>query len=435
MSGMDAEVPKEQGVRARLMALAFAPGHPAVGEGFPGASLAGIELPGATLRRADLSGADLTRADFTDASCGGMKLAGASLEQATLARADLTAADLTRVRGGQAGFSGALLEDAVLDGGAFRFSHFDDAVLDGASLVGVDLWGAVLTGVSAERACLRDAHLDEAKAVGGHFRGADLSGASLRRADLSGVGLQGAVLRGANLDGACLRGADLTHAVLPFVDLTNCDLVHVRLADAWLERTRMTVAQLGGAVGEEVAGEYAAAYDAYTALELNFRSLGRGDDESWAYRRRRRMGKLAHRALVRGAFARRLTLSSLLAACRHGWSWFVDGFVEWLSDYGESLPRVFRAIVVVLLVFAAAFWVTGGLAPREDMPESLHRGWAVQVLDHLLFSLNSMTTVGPGQVELKPVSELAVLLSSLETVFGTVLIGLFGFVLGARMRR
>ena len=401
----------------------------------PNESFAGAILPAAALRGLDLAGTDLARADLSDAMGGGVKLAGACLEQATLSRADLTGADLAGVRGGQAVLEGALIEDATLDGAAFRFAHFNDAVLDGSSLVGTDLWGAVLSGLSAERTCLRDARLDEAKAAGAHFQDSDLSGASLRRADFSGACLRGATLRDAQFNGASFHGADLTGAVLPFADLVGCNLVHVRWAGAWLERTRMTAGQLGGAVGEEAARDYRAAYDAYTALELNFRSLGNGEDESWAYRKRRRMGKLAHRAAVAAAFRRPVTLSAALAAWRHGGSFLVDSFVEWLSDYGESLTRVLRAFVVILLLFAALFWVTGGLVPREDMPGSANRGWAVLVLDHLLFSLNSMTTVGPGLVELKPASELAVLLSSLETVLGTVLIGLFGFVLGARMRR
>ena len=323
-----------------------------------------------------------------------------------------------------------------LDGAGLRFAHLEKAVLDGASLAGTDLWGAVLTGVTAERACLRGVTLNEARGRNSDFSDCDFSGASLSRADFSDACLRRAILRDVRFDGVCLSRADLTHAVLPFTDLTTCDLTHVRLAGAWLERTRMTASQLGGAVGEEVARDYRPAYDAYTALELNFRSLGNGDDESWAYRRRRRMGKLAHR--VAFADAMRSTASgtpALTLAWRHGGLYLVDVFIEWLSDYGESLVRVLRAFLAVLLIFAVLYWVTGALVPREDMPASAHRGWAVQGLDYLLFSLNSMTTVGPGQVEMRPDTELAVLLSSLETVLGTVLIGLFGFVLGARMRR
>ncbi|WP_457832200.1 hypothetical protein, partial [Staphylococcus aureus] len=89
----------------------------------------------------------------------------------------------------------------------------------------------------------------------------------------------------------------------------------------------------------EVSREYDAAYEAYTALELNFRSLGRADEESWAFRRRRRMGKHAHRA----AGLAGIRAGDLGTAWRRGGIYLIDVFIEWLSDYGESLTRVFRA--------------------------------------------------------------------------------------------
>jgi len=51
------------------------------------------------------------------------------------------------------------------------------------------------------------------------------------------------------------------------------------------------------------------------------------------------------------------------------------------------------------------------------------------VVDYLLFSLNSMTTVGTSEVGLKAGGQLGQLMSSIQTVLGTVLLGLFGFVL------
>ncbi len=45
-----------------------------------------------------------------------------------------------------------------------------------------------------------------------------------------------------------------------------------------------------------------------------------------------------------------------------------------------------------------------------------------------------MTTVGTSEVGIKPAGQLGVLLSSIQTVMGTVLLGLFGFVLGVRVR-
>ena len=405
------------------------------GTDFPGADLAGLALPHANLRGLDLNEADLGEADLQTASASGLRLHAARLELVNLREADLTGADLSHVRGGQARLTQALLEDAKLDHGGFRFAHFDDAVLDGATLVEADLWGAAMHRVSAEHACLRGTRLDEVHAVSGAFAGSDMTGASLRRADFADADLRGAILRDAVVDGACFAGADLSRAVLPFVVMTECDLTHVRLAGAWLERTRMRASQLGGAVGEEIAKDYRGAYDAYTALELNFRSLGSGDEESWAYRRRRRMGKLAHVSVMREALRTRPRhLSHVGLALNHAGLFIVDAFVEWLSDYGESLTRVLRAFAMVLVTFAFLFWITGSLKLRDDVPPGA-RPAVVELIDYALFSLDSMTTVGVSLVELQPTGQLAVFLSSIETVLGTLLIGLFGFVLGARMRR
>ena len=110
--------------------------------------------------------------------------------------------------------------------------------------------------------------------------------------------------------------------------------------------------------------------------------------------------------------------------------WIGDSIAEWLCDYGESLLRVARAFLSILIVFAALYWLTGSLKAREGF-SGTHL-W--DPVNYLLFSLNSMTTVGTSEVALRPRGELGVLMSSLQTVIGTILLGLFGFVLGARIR-
>ena len=231
------------------------------------------------------------------------------------------------------------------------------------------------------------------------------------------------------LDGANLSGADLGGAVLPHVSLTSCDLSHVCFAGAWLERTRMRAHQLGGAVGEEAAGAFEAALESYIVLEQNFRSLGSAADASWAFRRRRRMGKRLHGQHARAAWARR----DWRAAIRPSLGWLSDRAAEWLCDYGESVGRVARAFLLVLIGFAALYWLTGCLELRDAAPAP-QGGHDFAPVDYLLFSLDSMTTVGTSEVGLKPAGQFGVLLSSVQTVLGTVLLGLFGFVLGVRMR-
>ncbi len=389
------------------------------------AGLSGASLAGASLRHAKLAFADLSQADLSDASCGGILLDEARLEQTVLRGADLAGASLRQADAGQACFADALMEDACLAGARLRFADFTDAVMDGADATGADLWGAQMTRVVAHRARLGGALLDEVKLAAADLSGADLSHATLRRAQLPGAKLHGADLRHAVFAGADLSGVDLSEAVLPHVVLTGCDLRHAKFAGAWLERTRMRAHQLGGATGEEMARDYAAAIESYIVLEQNFRTLGNAADASWAFRRRRRMGKKLHRQDMQARLAEGGVISGGLACLR----WLSDIAAEALCDYGESLTRILRALLIVLVGCAAIYWFTGTLEPRHALGPN-----RLKIVDYLLFSLDSMTSVGTGEVDLKPVGQVGVLISSLQTVAGTILLGLFGFVLGVRMR-
>ncbi len=383
-------------------------------------------LAGASFRTANLSYADLHNADLTDVRGSGMILRGAQLEGTQLDRIDLVGADLTEVNAGEASFVDAMLEDAQMGKAQLRFADFTSAILEGADLTEADLWGAKLERAAADRAVFHKARLDESSLVEAQLSGADLSGATLRRANLSRAQLENVNLRDAVLDGANLSGADLSSASLPNLSLTGCNLTGVSFAGAWLERTRMSARQLGGAVGEELSGNLAGAIDSYVVLERNFLSLGLSDDASWAYLRKRRVGRRLHGL----RFKAHSDLKELKAASKSGLLWLSDTLAEWLCDYGESLARVARAFLCILVGFAVIYWLTNSLKVREGF-SGRHLAGPV---NYLLFSLDSMTTVGTSEVGLRPKGELGVLLSSLQTVFGTILLGLFGFVLGARIR-
>lgn len=391
-----------------------------------GLDLQNRSLQGASLRAADLSQANLRNADLTDVQGSGLVLAGAQLEGAQLDRTDLVGANLTDVSAGEASFVDAMLEDARMERAQLRFADFSAAVLEGADFTEADLWGAKFKGAAADRAVFHKARLDESSMVEVQMPGADLSGATLRRADLSRAQMENANLREAVLDGANLSGADLTGASLPNLSLTGCNLTGVSFAGAWLERTRMRARQLGGAVGEEVSGNLAGAIDSYVVLERNFLTLGLSDDARWAYLRKRRVGRRLH--LLRAKA--HLDLRDRRSAAASTVLWLGDTIAEWLCDYGESLARVARAFVCILLVFAITYWLTGALKPRDGFAAT--HLWSP--VNYLLFSLDSMTTVGTSEVALRPKGELGILLSSLQTVIGTILLGLFGFVLGARIR-
>ncbi|MCF4127608.1 pentapeptide repeat-containing protein [Methylobacterium sp. SyP6R] len=390
-----------------------------------GLNLARAEIPGSDLEQADLTGATLKRARLSGALARSADFSGALIEEADFGKADLSGARFNGVAGGQADFTEAMLEDASFRDAALRFARLPRSLLDGADFSGADLWGADFTGADADYTKFRGARLDEVNLTDTNLTHADFEGASLTKARLTGSRLRSAVLTGAKLDGADLSGADLSAATLVRLDLSSCSLRHARFAGAWLNGTRFRAAQIGEAVGEELAGEYEAAKASYLALEQNFQSIGSHDEAGWAYRRRRRMGRLHAGALFRAAQAARDRKGFL----RHGYRWLADHFVEWLCDYGESLSRLFRAFAILIAVFGGLYGLTGGLIPEGGTAATYN------LLDLMSYSALNMMTANPPEIGIKPVGRVTNLLVGVQGGTGIVLMGLFGFVLGNRLRR
>ena len=367
-------------------------------------------------------------AELAGAAMRGARLGGHVLEGANLHGADLSGADLAEAKAAQADFSGALMEDAVFTGATLRHCRFDAAILEGANFAGADLWGATLDGAELRDAKLNGAILHEATLIGADLTGADLRDTELSKASLAGAILHSADLRGCNLSRANLTGADLAGARLPRLDLTSCELSGIRLSGAWLEGTRLAVEQLGAGLGEEIARDFPAARLGYLALEQNFRTLGDPEASRWCYLRARRMGKRAAWEEVRGALRARAVRPAAVFFTR----WTGDAVAEWLCDYGESLPRVLRAFVVAVIAFALFYAATGSLVhPGPDGTASPSH----DLFELLGFSFLNMCTSAVPDVGLKPAARIVLYVSSLQYVSGLVLIGLFGYVLGNRIRR
>ncbi len=409
---------------ARLDDTAPTPGWWSGGTG--GLDLAGADLAEADLEETDLSGATLKKASLKGVVGRSARFEGANLEEADLSGADLSGARFGRIAAGQSSFCDAMLEDADFGGATMRFAKLNRALLDGARFVEADLWGADVSGADADYTVFRDARLDEADFGDVNLTHADFEGASLKKTRFVGSRLRGANFSGAKLDGADLSGADLADTTLVRLDLSTCRLRHARFAGAWLEGTRFRVEQLGGAVGEEIAGEYEAAQASYLALERNLKSIGSHDGASWAYKRQRRMGRRHAGAQARAAWEGR----DGRGLARFGYRWLADRFVEWLCDYGESLSRIARAFAIAIGLFAGGYWLTGGL-----LLEGQDHRPTYNVVDLVSYSALNMLTANPPEIGLKPMGRVTNLLVGIEGALGIVLLGLFGFVLGNRLRR
>ncbi len=396
----------------------------------PSAGLRGADFQGASLRKVNLQGVDLSTANLRGALLGKARLAGAQLERADFSGADLAGADLQGASLGEADLRGAMLEEAILRDAALRYAKLGDAVLENANLQGADLWGADLRAAVLTNANLRDVCLEEANLQSTDMVGADLQGAVLRRADLRGANLRGVDLRGALLGDANLEGASLRDARLQEADLSHCNITHIHLSGARLDGARLRSEQLGGAIGEELAGQFGEARRGYLVLERAFAELGDPDAVRWAYQRRRRMQK--QEALERGRAARRR--GDWHAAVASYAEFVNDQLVEWLCDYGESIPRILASIAVLYLVFGVLYAVTGSVVREDDSPAGVVRVMTRNPIDLAIFSLLAMTTGSIG-IRFLPRNDLALTLVGIHLFLGIALIGLLGFVLGNRIRR
>jgi hypothetical protein len=271
---------------------------------------------------------------------------------------------------------------------------------------------------------LEEADLRASKLAGANLRTCILREADLREADMTGADLRGAVLTGANLTEAVLRGARLQE-----VGLSQSEISHIFLGGAKLDDTHLRLNQLDGAIGEELAGDFEMAAQGYLALERNFEGLGDHDAASWAYRRRRRMQKREALAQARAARSGRRWRSAIGRYSKYT----SDQLVEWMCDYGESVPRVLGSLAVLYAAFTLIYALLGSVAREVELPG---RSLWVPTRNPIavsIFSLLVMTTVGP-QGGLAPRGDLSQVLMAVHAFLGIALTGLLGFVLGNRIR-
>jgi uncharacterized protein YjbI with pentapeptide repeats len=394
------------------------------------ADLDGADLRGAMLRHAHLSRSRLVRAKLAGANLAGAELCGALLDGADLGGADLASARLEGASLCEADLRQAMLEEANLDGSSVRFARLRGTVLEGASIRRADLRGADLGDADLRGADLEDSQLGEARLHSATLAGASLRTCILREADLRRADMTGADLRGALLTGANLREAVLRDARLQEVGLSQCEIAHIFLGGAKLDDTQLRLKQLDGAIGEELAGDFERAAQGYLALERNFEGLGDHDAASWAYRRRRRMQKREALAQARAARSGRQWRRAIGRYAKYA----SDQLVEWMCDYGESVPRVLGSLAAVYATFTLIYTLSGSVVREFEIP-----GGSVRVPTHnpfvvALFSLLVMTTVGP-EGGLAPRSDLTLVLMGIHAFLGIALTGLLGFVLGNRIRR
>lgn len=351
----------------------------------------------------DLSGINLT-SEQTAGACWNKAMGRAWLsyigENGTdiginFSRAELGGVDLSDVEAEGAHFTGANLMEAKLRNANLQRADFRDASLWKADLSNAELRWADLSQAKLWQTNLSEANLWEADCLNAEFVEADLSSAKLRWTDVSNASFEGAKLVDTDLGGAILFNADFFTARLrgTLVFMEQFELVEINhLCALFLENggdikaLRPPCRQTNGCnagpkemeeflkkkitrmysrsgsrelltlvfentwnglirnyTKREALGKrfFKRAREVYLALKVNWNSLGRYDDASWAGRKEKEIeGEL-------------LRVGALVDAERSKNKWLNCFVKAWLWCQGLSLLRYL--LVWVPLLLASAF--------------------------------------------------------------------------------
>jgi hypothetical protein len=113
-----------------------------------------------------------------------------------------------------------------------------------------------------------------------------------------------------------------------------------------------------------------------------------------------------------------------------------------IADFGNSLQRVLVCLLIVAFAPGIGFRLFGGVDSEKVVSYRLDQTTHIQTRrtvenvcglgDCLLFSVGRLTTTNPDR--LKPTTRSAELIDELQPILGVALLGLFGFVLGNKLR-
>ncbi|WP_435179222.1 pentapeptide repeat-containing protein [Halorussus sp. AFM4] len=306
------------------------------------------------------------------------------------------------------------------------------------------LWHAPVDGKTREQLERADpagldtvhgAYLREASLANADwFAGASLVGADLTGADAKGADFSDADLTLATLTDLSAIGADFSDANLEGAILTNADVRRATLEGARLHETVLTDMHIGG--GTKMGR--VAIYDQEDAPPdlIDEQPL---EAAAWVYRQlqalyeENALPELARRSYHMERDARRRLAwreRDFVAATK----WELS---RWVMQYGSSPYRVLFASLVVIVVCALLFPLTGGIQETQagetityaiQNPEDAPWWWLGDVLfKSLYFSVVTFATLGLGDIQ--PIGPFARFLAGLESILGSLLAALLVFVL------
>ena len=216
-----------------------------------------------------------------------------------------------------------------------------------------------------------------------------------------------------------------------YLDIELTKGVLIDFTGALLKNTKIYKKQIENYILQEKEKKFSEAQEIYLLLKNNFHSIGRYNDESWAFRKEKDMERK----------------SNCHFKTLHRWLW--SCFLNMIYGYGEKPERVFLSAVFIILIFACVFMNCGiasppsGNLPKYNILKELSTGILYgdllnkckalpkeQVIKSLYFSTVTFTTLGLG--DFTPIDNRGRIYVGSEAFIGAFMMALFVYTFARR---
>ena len=248
------------------------------------------------------------------------------------------------------------------------------------------------------------------------------------------------------------------------LNLELCEDVFIDLTDTLLRNTKIKKDQIKNHIFQEKEKNFSEAQEIYLLLKNNFHSIGRYNDESWAFKKEKDMERKSYfiKAFMKNVESKKekneekdQKVKKLKVILYSNWmkikefgKWLWSGFCNIIYGYGEKPWNVVISAGVII-IFSALLFSSIGISNPEiidlkgitvnqntgNIVDSASRGLLKNnvirnIPDSLYFSLITFTTLGYG--DFRPLEGCGRILAGLEAFIGAFMMALFVYTFARR---
>jgi len=197
---------------------------------------------------------------------------------------------------------------------------------------------------------------------------------------------------------ACLESA--------YLDIELEKSILIDFTDTLLKNTKIIKRQIEDHILQEKKKEFSTAQEIYLLLKNNFQSIGRYEDENWAFKREKDMERKCN-----------CHFKTL-----HRWIW--SCFLNGIFGYGIQPFKVIMSAILIITLFAF-FFMTSGISNV-----GIEQITSNNFFDCIYFSTITFTTLGYG--DFRPLEGLGRILAGSEAFIGAFMMALFVYTFARR---